>query len=87
VARIYAGILALVAFLTALTDGLLRAADPDTILARAWCSLWVFAAVGYMLGWTAERIVDDSLRSRLAAEIAAEQAADGPAAKPSPNAR
>ena len=73
-ARIYAGILGLLAFLTSLAHGLLHDGDSGTIVWNAWCSLWVFAAVGYVLGSIAARTVDDSVEARITAELAAEEA-------------
>jgi hypothetical protein len=78
VARIYAGVLGLLAFLTSLALGLLRAGDPDMVIWTAWCSLWVFAAAGYVLGAIAARTVDESVEARIAAELAAEQAEKKP---------
>jgi hypothetical protein len=77
VARIYAGVLALIAMLTTLCHGLLRAADTDEILFRTWWVMWLFAGIGYVLGAAAERMVDESVQTQLAAEAAAEQQTDG----------
>ena len=68
VARIYAGILGPLALLVCLARGVVHAWDAQTTLLWAWISLWVFAAVGAVLGWIAGRIVDDEIRSRISAE-------------------
>ena len=75
-ARAYAGILALLAFLTALFQGLLHAGDANATIVTAWCSLWVFAGIGYVLGQLAAWTVDESVHARIAAQVAAEQAAE-----------
>lgn len=75
-ARIYAGIFGLVAFLTMLARGVIREADPESTVFAAWCALVVFAMVGYVLGWIAGRIVDESVAAKLAAEVKASQQAE-----------
>ncbi len=74
-ARTYAGILALLAFLTALFQGLFHAGDAKATLETAWCSLWIFAGIGYVLGQIAAWTVADSVAAQIAAQVAAEQAA------------
>jgi len=71
VAPVYAAILSVLAFLTAIARGVLHNGNPDRILTVAWLSLLVFAAVGYFAGRLAEWIVDESVRTRMAAEMAA----------------
>ena len=75
-ARAYAGILALLAFLTALFQGLLHAGDVKATIQTAWCSLWIFAGIGYVLGRIAARTVGESVAARIAAGVAAEQPAE-----------
>jgi len=72
VAHIYAGILGFLAFLTSLAHGALHGGSAESILLRAWCHLLAFAAIGLVIGWVAERIVADSVRGRLLAELDAE---------------
>ncbi len=72
-APVYAAILSVLAFLTAIARGVLHNGNPDTILTVAWLSLLVFAAVGYFAGRLAEWIVDESVRTRMAAEMAARE--------------
>jgi len=73
VARTYAGILGLVALLTSLARGFIHAHQTDAILLGAWQSLLVFAAVGYVAGWIAGRIVEESVNSTIQDELAREQ--------------
>jgi len=78
VAHIYAGILGLLAFLTSLARGALHGGSAESILLRAWCCLLAFAVIGLVIGWVADRIVADSVRGTLLAELEAEPSADSP---------
>jgi hypothetical protein len=69
--RKYAGILGPLACATVVANGLLaRHSATATILSASLC-LFAFAAVGFVLGELAGWIVTDSMRARLAAELAA----------------
>jgi len=82
VARTYAGILGSLALLTSLARGFLHAQSTDTMLLTAWCSLMVFAAVGYVVGAIAARTVEESViatvQSRLTQEKSSEEAREAP---------
>jgi len=65
VARIYAGILGPLAFVTCLARGMVHAWPPDRTLLVAWASLLAFALVGAAVGWVGEWILEDELRSRI----------------------
>ena len=78
-AQIYAGILGPLAFLTSLGRGIVHGGGTEAVLWTAWCSLLVFSAIGYVLGWLGQRIVEDSVRGRISAQVAAEKAADAAA--------
>jgi hypothetical protein len=67
VARIYAGILGPVAFLTCLVRGVVHAWTVEKALLVAWTSLLAFAALGSVIGWVAERILEEEVRGRIAA--------------------
>jgi len=85
VARTYAGILGPLAFLTSLAHGLVHGGATVSVLWTSWCCLLAFSAVGYVCGWTADRVVEDSVRTRILAELAARQhtdAAQSPATGP-----
>jgi hypothetical protein len=69
VARIYSGALGVLTFLTCLTRGIVHGCAAPSALWTAWCSLLVFAVLGYVIGQVAEWIVADSVRSRIAAEL------------------
>jgi len=84
VARIYAGILGPLALLTSLARGLIHARQTDAIVFAAWCSLIVFAAVGYVVGWIADRIVEESVMAGIRAELAAEETTKEPEPPPKP---
>ena len=71
--RIYAGVLGPVAFLTVLIRGWKDGADSDAALLAAWLGLVVMASVGYVAGRLAQGIVEDSVRTRIAQELAAQE--------------
>jgi len=75
VARTYAGILGPLAFLTVLARGIIGGGGTEAVLYSAWCSLLAFAAIGCAIGWCAERIVEDAVNGRIAAELAAQEKA------------
>jgi membrane protein implicated in regulation of membrane protease activity len=72
VAPRYAGILGPLALLVSLAHGAIHAHQCESMLLAGWLSLVAFALVGGLLGWLAERAVEDSVRSQVAAELAAE---------------
>jgi hypothetical protein len=72
VAQTYAGFLGLVAFVVAIADGWIHGAGPQTALFRAWLSLLAFTAIGYAIGAVAGQVIDDAVRSRVAAQLAAD---------------
>jgi hypothetical protein len=82
VARIYAGILGLLALLTSLAFGVYHREANNTILFSAWLSLLGFSAVGYVAGGIADWVVQESVQSSIAAELAAEEAPEGSGATP-----
>ena len=61
----YAGILGLVAFLTTVTRGLIHGGGTESTIKFAVINLILFAAIGLLLGRTAEWNIGDSLRSQL----------------------
>ncbi len=65
-ARIYAGILGPLAFLTSLAHGLLHGRSTETVLLDAWCALAGFAALGCVIGWIAGRTVEEEVYRRVA---------------------
>ena len=77
-AHTYAGILGPLAFVTSLAHGLMHGGGGVSILLAAWCCLLLFALAGCVIGWVAERIVEDSVHSRISAELAARQDAKAP---------
>lgn len=74
-AHIYAGILGPLALLTSLARGIMHGGGVDSLLWSGWCSLLVFSAIGYLIGWLAERTVADSVRDGISAELAADGSA------------
>ncbi|MGA2062966.1 MAG: hypothetical protein ABSG67_21035 [Thermoguttaceae bacterium] len=68
-ARIYCGILGLLSFLTTLVRGWIHGGDTESILRTAWLNLLLFGVIGLVIGWIAERIVEESVNARLAGEL------------------
>jgi hypothetical protein len=66
VARLYAGILGLLAFVTTLVRGMLHGGGPESVLWSAWCNLLLFTVVGCLVGGIARWIVEDAVHSRYA---------------------
>jgi hypothetical protein len=69
VARIYCGILGLLSFLTTLARGWIHGGDTESSLRTAWLNLMLFGVIGLVIGWIAERIVEESVNARLAGEL------------------
>ena len=69
--RSYAGVLGPLAFATVLVRGMARDGGIQGTIWQAVIGLFAFAIVGAVLGQLAGWIVDDSVRARLAAEMAA----------------
>jgi hypothetical protein len=69
--RIYAGVLGSVAFATVLARSLIHVGGVESSLWQAVICLLLFSLIGGALGRLAEWIVDDSVRARLAGELAA----------------
>jgi hypothetical protein len=69
-ARIYAGILGLLAFATVVARGVAHENSPNPTIWQACGMLFVFAAVGYVIGSTARWIVEDSVRGQLTSQLA-----------------
>jgi len=70
-ARIYAGILGLLAFATVVARGVAHESSLDSTVWMASLMLFVFAAVGCLIGGAARWVVDDSVRGQLASQMAA----------------
>jgi len=85
VTRIYAGTLGLLAFLATLTRGLRVSHGIETVLGAACASLAIFAALGWAVGGCARWIVEDAVRQRLAAEVAAQEPTQPPSTRPARN--
>ena len=75
--RAYAGVMGPLAFLTVLVRCLLRSVSVETMVWQAIAGLFLFAAIGGLIGQLAGWIVDDSVRGRLAEEIAAHAKSEG----------
>ena len=73
--RSYAGILGSLAFLTTVLRGWIAGAGPEQVLFQASLSMLGLAAVGAIAGSLAGWIVEDSVETKIAAELEAQEAA------------
>ena len=75
-ARIFAGIFGPLAFLTSLARGAVQGGSADSTLLAAWCSLLLFSAAGYLIGWVAGLTIDQSVRATVSAELSTLETAE-----------
>ncbi|MCC9605977.1 hypothetical protein LOC68_20200 [Blastopirellula sp. JC732] len=68
-ARNYAGVLGLIAFVTVLVRSFLDMGGIESTLQVACVAMALFAATGWFIGGAAERIVDESVRERVNQEL------------------
>lgn len=83
-ARSYGGTLGLIAFLTVIVRGWTYGGAATPTLLAAWLSLLVAFPLGCVVGRLADWIVLESIRSKLAAEIAAREAKEPASGKNNP---
>jgi hypothetical protein len=76
VGRRYGGVLGLLAFLTVIARGFVRGGGVEPTLFAAWLSLLAFVPLGCIVGRLAEWTLEESIRSKLAADLAARDATD-----------
>lgn len=69
-ARSYAGVLGCLGMATAMLRGALAGAGLEGTVTTAVAALAAFATVGALVGWVAEATIDESVRQRLATELA-----------------
>ena len=70
----YAGILGPIAFTTVLARGLLTGSSADALLIPAFVSLIAFAAIGYVAGSLADRVVLESVKQKFDLELSNQRA-------------
>lgn len=68
--RRYAIVLGALAFSGTIVRGVAHTASCLDILTQAVCALVVFAGLGLLAGWIAERTVEESIHARLVREMA-----------------
>ncbi|MHB8901184.1 MAG: hypothetical protein ACYC6Y_20740 [Thermoguttaceae bacterium] len=68
-ARLFAGIMGPLAMLTVTTSGLIHGLTGSSVAWSAWIALVAFAAIGYVIGWIANRTVEDSVRTAISARL------------------
>lgn len=59
--------------------GLCNGEAADSLLFSACWALWAFAGIGGIAGWIAGQTVEESVRTRVAAELAAQEKASAEA--------
>jgi hypothetical protein len=69
--RAYAGILGLLAFALSIARGVATGSGVEGTFLAASGALFVFAAIGYIAGQTADYLVNDSVRTQFQAAMAA----------------
>lgn len=69
--RSYAGILGPLAFATVIARGVASQFGVESTILAASAALFVFAAVGYVVGQTAAHLVNESVRTQFQAAMAA----------------
>ena len=68
--RSYAGVLGCVAFATVVIHGAIHHAGLEATVLRAVGMLIGFGVLGFVLGNVAENVVDESVRAKMAQELA-----------------
>ena len=68
--RKYAGVLGFLAFLTVVGRGLIKGGSLESTLQIAILMMFALAIVGYIVGELAAWVVEESVRSQLASELA-----------------
>ena len=69
--RAYAGILGLLAFALSIARGMATQSGVEGTLLAASAALFIFAAIGYFTGQTADYLVSESVRTQFQAAMAA----------------
>lgn len=84
--RTYAGVLGCLAFATVLVHGAIHHAGLEATVVRAVGMMVGFAVVGFLLGSVAQNVVEESVRARMAQELAerAAESQDGAATAAKP---
>jgi hypothetical protein len=69
--RAYAGILGPTAFALCIARGAIAGGGVEATVLAASAALFVFAAIGYVIGQTADHLVRDSVRTQFQSAMAA----------------
>ena len=83
-ARQYAGILGLLALMVSLMRGIIAGGASEATLWTAWLGLLAFTVLGAVIGWLAERIVRESVSSRILSELQEKKPAQSARRRPLP---
>ena len=76
-ARTYSAIMALVGMVVVLLRGMKDGAGFDGTIASGLCWMVLLGAIGMVVGFIAAQTVDESVRTKIEAELAAISEADG----------
>lgn len=79
--RSYAGILGLLGFSACLVRGAVHGSGTHDTLFQAWASMLIFVAIGYVAGRLAGWMVEETVRSKAAAQTAAHADSEAAASK------
>ncbi len=79
--RSYAGVLGSLAFAVVLLRGAWSAGGFETTVGTACWALWAFSAMGYVIGRIAEWIVEESVTTKVSAELDAQPKQPSPTEK------
>lgn len=74
-ARAYSGVLGAIAVSFSIVRGLLNGSLPDDILKQCLVMFPLFAAVGFLIGYTAQKTIRESVENRFRSEMASLQEA------------
>lgn len=69
-ARAYSGVLAVIALCLVISRGLLLGLTPDEVLTHGLVVFFIFALIGFGIGYMAEQTVCESVENRFREEMA-----------------
>ncbi len=73
--RVYAGILGPLAFGVVVARNLVAGEGAEAALFAAPLALFAFAAIGYVIGWIADKTITEAIEAQFYAQLQAEESA------------
>lgn len=67
--RTYAGVLGTLAMVTVVARGLIHGSGVEVTLKTACLCMFLFAAIGWIVGCLADQVIEEAARRRLAVQI------------------